>query len=79
MVPAAPVDGKMISNASIDNEVSIRKDAMPKTPELMSMNQETNSGGASDYSNSVDPNEPGNVEPEDSMFRYGKLFGLLAA
>lgn len=79
MVPSTPKIGDDMAAASKENEFSKREDAIPKSPELISPEQSSPPPGAPDSGNSIDPNEPGNLEPEDSMTRYNKLFGLSMA
>lgn len=78
MVPSMPERGAEVAAASKNNEFSKREDAMSKAPEVLNMNQMEPGSNAPQDTNSIDPNEPGNVEPRDSMSRYNKLFGLAA-
>ena len=78
MVPSMPERGAEVAAASKNNEFSKREDAMSKAPEVLNMNQMEPGSNAPQDTNSIDPNEPGNVEPRDSMARYNKLFGLAA-
>ncbi len=75
--PAAPSSGVSVSRASVADEASTRVAPTPSTP-----SPGGSAPSAPPQANpslpSIDPNNPGEVEPPDAAERYARLFNMAA-
>jgi hypothetical protein len=79
--PAAPSpsSGAQIAQASVQSEVATMQSQQVTSPTNESPEQPVGpTGSMEQIATSIDPNEPGPVEPPDAAQRYARLFNLAA-
>jgi hypothetical protein len=79
--PAAPSpsSGAQIAQASVQSEVATMQSQQVTSPTNESPEQPADpTGSMEQIATSIDPNEPGPVEPADAAQRYAKLFNMAA-
>jgi hypothetical protein len=70
--------GAAVMGASQENAVAERTPVQPTVVSAESSETGSPTPGLQVPSTGVDPNDPGNVEPEDAVERYAKLFNMAA-
>jgi Peptidase M15 len=73
----SPSSGSAVARASTDNEISIRS-SPASTNQQSNSNETTAPAQSNNPSNSIDPNDPGPLEPADAGIRYARLFSMAA-
>jgi len=76
-VPPTPTTGANINTQSTKNEAARTSPSQQPPTQMTSSPVQTPASSGSGFM--IDPNDPGNVEPEDSATRYALLFGFSIA
>jgi len=76
-VPPTPTTGANINTQSTKNEAARTSPSQQPPTQMTSSPVQTPASSGSGFM--IDPNDPGNVEPEDSASRYALLFGFSIA
>ena len=76
-VPPTPTTGANINTQSTKNEAARTSPSQQPPMQMTSSPVQTPASSGSGFM--IDPNDPGNVEPEDSATRYALLFGFSIA
>ena len=76
--PSTPSSGAAVAQASVRSETSMMQSQAPTTVPGASDQAPPPSGSTEQSATTIDPNEPGSVEPSDAAQRYAKLFNLAA-
>jgi hypothetical protein len=71
------VSGSVVSTASVDNVMAERTPA-PQTSSVIDMTADSTNPSLRAPQYNHDPNDPGNVEPDDAAERYARLFDMAA-
>lgn len=77
-VPSMPSSGAAVARASTADEASTRPSAAAPIVQQNSSTAAISNAPQQPSSTSIDPNNPGDVEPADAAQRYAKLFGMAA-
>lgn len=77
-VPSTPSSGAIMARASTADEASTRPSSVSVTAPQNSPTAPISNAAQQPSSTSIDPNNPGPVEPPDAAIRYARLFNMAA-
>lgn len=77
-VPSTPSSGATMARASTADEASTRPSSVSVTAPQNSPTAPISNAAQQPSSTSIDPNNPGEVEPPDAAQRYARLFSMAA-
>jgi hypothetical protein len=77
--PSTPSSGAQVAQASVQSETAVMQSqqissSVGETPDQSA----APSGSTEQTATSIDPNDPGSLEPADSAQRYARLFNMAA-